>query len=76
MALLDGWSPALASPNHEGVYVFSVCVFLGVACLQIDLNDLLAVGSAEHQEIRVSRAVMQLQGWDLHSAPSLGRFLP
>jgi hypothetical protein len=76
VALLDGWSPALASPDHEGVYVFSVCVFFGVACLQIDLNDLLVVGSAEHREIRVSRAVVQLRGWDLRSAPSLGRFLP
>ena len=27
VALLDGLSPALASPNHEGVYVFSVCAF-------------------------------------------------
>jgi len=43
---------------------------------QIDLNDLLVEGSAEHREIRVSWAVVQLRGWDLCSTPSLGRFLP
>ncbi len=76
MALLDGLSPALASPNHEGVYVFSACMFLMLRGPQIDLNDLLVEGSAEHREIRVSRAVVQLRGWDLLSTPSLRRFLP
>jgi hypothetical protein len=32
--------------------------------------------SPEHQEIRVSWAVVQLQGWDLCSTPTLGHFLP
>ncbi len=76
MALLNGLSPALASPNHEGVYVFSACVFLMLRGPQINLNDLLVEGSAEHQEIGVYRAVVQLQGWDLRFTPSLGRFLP
>ena len=61
MALLNGLSPALASPGHEGVYVFSVH-FLVMHSMQIDLNNLLAGGSAERQEIRVSWAVTQLQG--------------
>ena len=76
MAPLDGLSPALAIPDHEGVYVFSACVFLMLCGPQIDLNDLLVEGSAEHQEIRVSWAVVQLRGWDLRSTPSLRRFLP
>ena len=76
MALLDGLSPALASSDHEGVYVFSACVFLMLRGPQINLNDLLVEGSAKHQEIRVSWAVVQLRGWDLRSTPSLGRYLP
>ena len=51
-------------------------VFFDVAQSAIDLNDLLVEGSAEHQEIGVSRAVVQLRGWDLCSTPLLGRFLP